>query len=233
MDGERVEAGLSNARSRSWHNYPGNAVPWEAETPDFSPRQGCPRLHLKTIILQNSCHFSIPSSSPSPAPLPALSDGSFAVFLFVLEVQSFMLLQPHLQKVGISCYSMLLPSSGAVTRVHTIRPRPVHTDKPPTMHCADEGEGRHIPKHTVDADYSKHQRQIPNTNLRDQVATFLWVISMTINSHVLLVRRMNAGSTGLRVKVRCNKKLPAATLPRSSSIQRINPQKCRLFFKTM
>lgn len=40
IEGGRMEAGLSNARSRSWHNYPGNAVPWEAEAPDFSPCRG-------------------------------------------------------------------------------------------------------------------------------------------------------------------------------------------------
>lgn len=88
----------------------------------------------------------------------------------------------------------------------------------------------------IDADYSKHRRQIPNTNLRDQIATFLRVISMTIKSRVLLVRRMNAGSTGLRAKVRASAvtkifQQPRCPDPPPSKEQ--NPLKCRLFFKTM
>lgn len=35
---QRVD--LSNARSRSRHNYAGSNVPWEAKAPDFSPCQG-------------------------------------------------------------------------------------------------------------------------------------------------------------------------------------------------
>lgn len=39
---EEWRVSLSNARSRSWHNYPGSIMPWEATAPDFSPFQGRP-----------------------------------------------------------------------------------------------------------------------------------------------------------------------------------------------
>lgn len=100
-------------------------LPWQRRTqggqnPWLLTPSRSPGLLLKTIILQNSCHFSIPCSSPSPAPLPALSGGPFTGSLLVLLVQTFM--QMQLPVWCKTCrYSMLLPSSGAVPLVHLSR----------------------------------------------------------------------------------------------------------------
>lgn len=66
IDGERVEAGLSNARSRSWHNYPGNAAPREAETSDFSPHQGRPGSFSRQLSSKIPVISAFPPHRPPP-----------------------------------------------------------------------------------------------------------------------------------------------------------------------
>lgn len=66
IDGERLEAGLRNARSRSWHNYPGNAAPREAKTPDFSPHQGCPGSFSRQLSSRIPVISAFPAHRPPP-----------------------------------------------------------------------------------------------------------------------------------------------------------------------
>lgn len=116
-----MEAGLSDARSRSWHNYPGNAAPREAETPDFSPRQGRPGSFSRQLSSKIPVISAFPAHPPSPAPLPALSSGPLAGFSVRAVGSGFSgaATSPVWRQTG--GYRMLLPSSGAGTLAHLLR----------------------------------------------------------------------------------------------------------------